>query len=107
MSNLLLGFHERKDCTMLKKLVVSNDKRHLMFEDSTPFFWLGDTAWELFHRLNMEDAEYYLKNRKSKGFNVIQAVALAEEDGIRIPNYYGRYPFIIDENGEYDPLNPD
>jgi hypothetical protein len=24
---------------------------------------LGDTAWELFHRLNREEAQYYLSNR--------------------------------------------
>ena len=24
--------------------------------DGTPFFWLGDTAWELFHRLDYDEA---------------------------------------------------
>jgi hypothetical protein len=45
------------------------------------FFWLGDTAWELFHRLTREEAERYLENRRAKRFTVIQAVALAELDG--------------------------
>ena len=49
------------------------------------FFWLGDTAWELFHRLNREEADKYLKNR-AEGFTVIQAVAMAEFDGLTEPN---------------------
>ena len=43
-------------------------------EGDKPFFWLGDTAWLLFHRLNLEEAYQYLRNRKELGFNVIQAV---------------------------------
>jgi len=59
------------------KVLVSANKRFLQFEDGTPFFWLGDTAWELFHRLNKEETEMYLENRRAKGFTVIQAVVLA------------------------------
>ncbi|GEM_PF-3683377 len=33
-------------------LRVSSNGRYLVYSDGTPFFWLGDTAWELFHRLN-------------------------------------------------------
>jgi hypothetical protein len=42
---------------------------------------LGDTAWELFHRLKREEADKYLENRAEKGFTVIQAVAISELDG--------------------------
>ena len=38
--------------TLSQSLKVSADQRHLVHDDGTPFFWLGDTAWELFHRLN-------------------------------------------------------
>ena len=38
-----------------------------------PFFWMGDTAWLLFQNLNLEEAKLYLKNRRDKDFNVIQA----------------------------------
>jgi hypothetical protein len=62
-------------------LKVSDNKRFLVHENGKPFYWLGDTAWELFHRLNREEADRYLKNRAEKGFTVIQAVALAELDG--------------------------
>jgi hypothetical protein len=45
------------------RLRVSDNKRFLVHEDGTPFFWLGDTGWELFHRLNGEKADKYLENR--------------------------------------------
>ena len=57
--------------------------------DGAPFFWLGDTAWELFHRASREEAERYLRNRAERRFTVIQAVALAELDGLHVPNAYG------------------
>jgi hypothetical protein len=76
----------------LPRLKVSENKRFLVTADGQPFFWLGDTAWELFHRLNREDAERYLKNRAGLRFTVIQAVALAEFDGLGVPNAYGHTP---------------
>ena len=72
---------------------VAADRRHLALPDGAPFFWLGDTAWELFHRLDAEEAERYLRTRAAQGFNVVQAVALAEEDGLRTPNRNGDLPF--------------
>lgn len=83
------------------KLKVSENKRFLVFEDGTPFFYLGDTGWELFHRLNKADTEKYLENRRAKGFTVIQAVALAELDGLNTPNAEGNKPLIGN-----DPLKP-
>lgn len=47
----------------LPQLKVSDNRRFLVAVDGQPFFWLGDTAWELFHRLNREEAERYLKRR--------------------------------------------
>jgi len=76
----------------VQSLVVSRCGRYLEREDGTPFFWLADTAWELFHKLTREEAEVYLDIRAEQGFTVIQAVALAELDGIRKPNAYGRLP---------------
>lgn len=74
-------------------LKVSENKRFLVHEDGTPFFYLGDTAWELFHRLNREEADKYLANRAKNGFTVIQAVVIAELDGLKTPNAYGHTPF--------------
>ncbi len=78
-----------------------SENRHNLMKDGKPFFWLGDTAWELFHRLNREEADAYLKRRAEQGFTVIQAVVLAEQDGLHTPNAYGEKPLIND-----DPLKP-
>jgi hypothetical protein len=83
------------------QLRVSDNNHYLVTRDNKPFFWLGDTAWELFHRLNREDAEKYLKDRAAKKFTVIQAVALAELDGLGSPNAYNEIPL---ENN--DPAKP-
>ncbi|MEM1135613.1 MAG: glycoside hydrolase family 140 protein [Bacteroidota bacterium] len=80
---------------------ISENKRYLVTEEGEPFFWLGDTAWELFHRLNREEATLYLEDRAAKGFNVIQAVVLAELDGLNVPNPYGNTPLVNN-----DPLQP-
>ena len=65
--------------TIFAQFSVSKNRRYLM-KDGQPFFWLGDTAWELFHRLTREEADQYLKRRAEQEFTVIQAVALAEFD---------------------------
>ena len=82
-------------------LRVSANKRFLVHENGTPFFYLGDTAWELFHRLNRQEAERYLENRRQKGFTVIQAVVLAELDGLGTPNANGDLPLV-----DRDPEKP-
>jgi hypothetical protein len=74
-----------------KALKVSADGHSLVTSDNKPFFYLGDTAWELFHRLTREEAFFYLEDRAKKGFTVIQAVALAELGGLTEPNVYGEF----------------
>ncbi|MDR1600224.1 MAG: glycoside hydrolase family 140 protein [Oscillospiraceae bacterium] len=90
-----------------QKLSVSADGRRLIQSDGSPFFYLGDTGWELFHRLNREDAVLYLQTRADAGFTAIQAVALAEFDGLESPNAYGRRPLKRNSHGEWDPTLPD
>ncbi|MBE3068735.1 MAG: DUF4038 domain-containing protein, partial [Planctomycetes bacterium] len=41
-------------------LKVSANRRFLVHADGTPFFYLADTAWELFHKLEREEADRYL-----------------------------------------------
>ena len=53
-------------------LHAAEGKPYLM-NGETPFFWMGDTAWLLFHLLNKEEVELYLRNRAEKGYNVVQA----------------------------------
>lgn len=91
----------------IKLLKISENGRFIIKEDGSPFFWLGDTAWELFHKLSREEAEEYLRNRAERRFNVIQAVALAEFEGLTTENAYGRLPLLKNNMGEYDPTMPD
>ncbi len=97
---LLVGAGEIA-ATELPRLRVSDDQRSLVIADGQPFFWLGDTAWELFHRLNREEAARYLAKRAEQGFTLVQAVALAELDGHSAPNAYGHLPLV-----DLDPTRP-
>src|SRR5829696_2905672 len=82
------------------QFTVSPD-RHFLLKDGKPFFWLGDTAWELFHRLHRDREDRYLKRRREQGITVVKAVVLAEMDGLHTPNSYGETPLIDD-----DPARP-
>lgn len=86
----------------LPALRVSDNARFLVTSEGAPFFWLGDTAWELFHRQTREDADRYLEVRARQGFTVIQVVALAEFEGLSAPNAYGHLPLL-----DNDPARPD
>jgi hypothetical protein len=77
----------------LPRLQVSENQRYLQTEQGKPFFYLADTAWELFHRPTREEVLLYLKDRANKGFTVIQAVLVSEFDGLSDPNAYGAVPF--------------
>lgn len=79
---------------------VSDNHRYLL-KNGKPFFWMGDTGWELFHRLNKDDVETYFKKRSEQGFTIVQAVVLSELNGIDSPNANGDKPLIDD-----DPTKP-
>jgi hypothetical protein len=83
------------------QLQVAPNGRYLQYADGTPFLYLADTAWELFHRLDAEEAERYLQNRAAKGFTVVQAVVLAERGGLEEPNANGDLPLR-----DRDPVRP-
>ena len=99
-SNVCLILVLAAHCLSFSQFTVSSNKRYIV-KDGKPFFWLGDTAWELFHRLTREQANQYLKRRAEQGFTVVQCVALAEFDGLHTPNAYGELPLEND-----DPTKP-
>ncbi|MDR1859851.1 MAG: glycoside hydrolase family 140 protein [Bacteroidales bacterium] len=78
------------------RLQVSANRHFLQHEDGRPFFWMGDTAWRLLHRLTREEAAEYLTDRAKKGYTVIQIVALNEENGKICPSRYGFVPVTSD-----------
>lgn len=61
-------------------IAPTHNGRHLVHHISPdePYFHLGDTAWELLHRLSFKEAEMFLRNRASKGFTGIMIVLMAE-----------------------------
>jgi WD40 repeat protein len=79
---------------------VSQDGRYFVDQDGAPFFWLGDTQWELFQAFSLPDAASVLDDRKSKGFSVLQVMLLGVGGGTK-PNFEGEKPFVHD-----DPLTP-
>ncbi|MBQ3592097.1 MAG: DUF4038 domain-containing protein, partial [Clostridia bacterium] len=91
----------------MQTLRVHTDRRHLETASGDRIYLIGDTAWELFHALNREEAAFYLRTRASQGYNMIQAVVLAELDGLETPNAHGRFPLRKNAAGDWDPALPD
>jgi hypothetical protein len=87
--------------TNLPALKVDERGRYLVRHDRSPFFWLGDTAWELLHRLTLEETRFYFQTRIDQGFTIIQTVVLAELDGLKVPNANGDLPLT-----DLDPTQP-
>ena len=53
------------------QFTISSNHRYLL-KNNKPFFWLGDTGWELFHRLNKEDI-HVLVCAVAKGLQIWRA----------------------------------
>lgn len=86
------------------QLKVSPNGRYFVDQNGKPFFYLGDTAWLLFQRLDRMEVDEYLKDRAAKGFTVIQAYVIRGL-GKRHPDgpisLLGEPPFI-----DRDPTKP-
>ncbi len=98
---LLAGFVSTALEAQPRRLEVMENGRYLQESTGKPFFYLGDTAWELFHRLSREESDRYLEDRAHKGFTVIQAVILAQLGGLDVPNAEGDLPLV-----DRDPTRP-
>ncbi|MEK7676103.1 MAG: DUF4038 domain-containing protein [Verrucomicrobiota bacterium] len=53
---------------------LSRDRRYLAHEDGTPFFWLGDTAWNGALLSTDEEWDFYLRERARQKFTAVQWV---------------------------------
>ncbi len=87
------------------RIRVSPSKRYLVYDDGDPFFYLGDTAWEITWKSYKEQVLQYISDRKSKGFTVLQVVAFSHQliysYGIR--NRYNETSFV---DNDYMKVNP-
>jgi hypothetical protein len=75
----LASAHAQPDLPCLR---VAGSGRFLVAESpasspGTPFFWLGDTAWDLFARLTGDEARHYFDNRvrQSSRFCLMKSMA--------------------------------
>lgn len=83
------------------KLQVMKNGRYLQHSNGTPFFFMADTGWLLFGRLSLEEAEIYLEDRRQKGFNVIQVMAIHK---MPYENIYGDSAFYDDDITRPQPM---
>lgn len=79
---------------------VSSSGRYFTAGDRRPFFWLGDTQWELFRAFPPVDVRAILESRRRRGFSVVQVMLTGVGDGTE-PNVAGQKPWAND-----DPSNP-
>lgn len=70
--------------SVFKPISISENHRYFVQENGDPFFWLGDTGWLMFNRLDREQIKKYIEDRKAKKFNVIQAMVLHSLDATNI-----------------------
>jgi hypothetical protein len=98
----ILIMPKAKAQSTLPRLLVSTNGRFLVQENQAekPFFWLGDTAWDLFAGLNDKEALHYLDDRSNKKFSVVQAHLLPWE--FTKPNVLGQKAFL---NNDFDQPN--
>lgn len=65
---------------------VARDGHYLAHQDGTPFFWLGDTAWNGPLKSTQDDWNWYVSERRRQGFSAVQWVTTqwrAAPDGDR------------------------
>jgi hypothetical protein len=77
----------------MASIQVGPGGRYFVNERGEPFFWLGDTQWELFRTRPSEDAEAILRQRKDQGFTAFQVMLTGVGDGSR-PNAEGDTPWV-------------
>ncbi|QJR80704.1 DUF4038 domain-containing protein [Alteromonas pelagimontana] len=83
----LLSCATQKDPQALwPNIVVGKNPHYFAKENGQQFFWLADTAWLMFKKLDRKDTLEYLQNRQAKGFNVIQVMLLHSLD---VTNFQG------------------
>jgi hypothetical protein len=80
---------------------VGEDGHTFVDQNGEPWFWIGDTQWELFRGRTFDDAMMCIRKRKEQGFTSVQMMLT----GIEVPwwatNVNGDYVWINE-----DPLQP-
>ena len=80
--------------TYVYPLRVGPTSRYLVDRNSKPFLLVGDTAWSLFAVLSDPDADFYLENRKQRGFTAVLANLIEHQFAANAPaDFYEFTPF--------------
>ena len=84
----------------MASLRVSANGRYFVDEMGKPFFWLGDTQWQLSRDVPMADVCEILTRRKKQGFSAFQVMMTGVGEGL-LPSLEGHKPWLND-----DPATP-
>lgn len=71
-------------------------QRHLTLADGTPFFWLGDTAWNTACLSTPDEWREYVDARARQGFTLLQVHALQTKETGALTDRDGNEPFRSD-----------
>ena len=75
-------------------VAVRPGQRYLVDAAGKPFFINGDAAWSLIAGLTREEADFYLDDRRARGFNTILVSLIETRFAVNAPaNAYGELPF--------------
>ncbi|MFL1012154.1 glycoside hydrolase family 140 protein [Flavisericum labens] len=77
---------ENPEQTGTPKIEVSENGHYFQTEDGKPFFWLADTGWLAFNKLDRDELAKYFKDRKQKEYNIIQIMTV---HSLGVANVYG------------------
>jgi hypothetical protein len=75
-------------------LKIGQSGRYFVDQNEVPFFIHGDTPWSLIGQVSREDAELYIQDAASRGFNSIIVTLVEGYYADNAPaNFYGVVPF--------------
>ncbi len=72
-------------------LQISENRRHLVDQQGTPFLYHADTPWMLFTKLTEAEAREYIDRRKAQGFTALQVMLTGF---LGLTNRAGELPFV-------------
>jgi len=81
---------------------ISENRHHFVHANGTPFFWLGETAWNGALLARPGDWNSFLRERREKGFTVMQFVLMQWRSAAG--NADGRVGFTGQEDIIVDPV---
>ena len=68
---------------------VSPSGRFFTRHDGSPFFWLGDTQWNLWRCHSHDEAAAILSNRAAKGFSVVPSYTIPDAEHLPVTRLIG------------------